>query len=208
VDGTGACTHVDGHEERLMNVSTRERKLALATGVLIAAAALYLLTDRWAIPAWRQIRSDIDNAEKDLARVKDVIARRDRRQAQYAAGVSLALHEATPADAELAFIKKLNALADQAAMKSPNITVLSPKGGDHYDLIQFNFTVNCTFQQFLAFLRHFYQHTGAHRVDTITVRSSGRYLSEDDVLKVTMVISAVVIPEEGKNPPTKRGGGT
>jgi len=188
-----------------MSLSARERKLAAVTGAIAVAAVLYLIVDRWVIPTWQGVSERIGTAEEDLANVKAVVAVKDRRQAEYAACVGLALRTASPSDAELVFRRKLNALARQAAMNEPNISAISPKREDHYDVIQFHFNIKCTFDQFFAFLEAFYAHEGGHRIDSIIVKPAGKYLSDDDLVSVTMTISALVIPEGGKKPPRKRG---
>ena len=190
-----------------MNVSARERRLALAVGVLVLGVVLYFVVVRWAIPTWTRMRDEIAKKDEELRNLQALAATIEERQAEYDRRVRLALRYDTTAEAEQRFLNDLNALAKAASMTTPTIQRRSPKGESHYDVIRFTFTVKCTLAQFLAFMRHAYNHPGAHRIDTITIKPEGRYgTTDDNTLSVTMSISAVVIPEGGKKPAKKPGG--
>jgi len=207
VGGTRAGRVADDHQGGVMNLSTRERRLGLTVGILAAGAVLYLVVIRWAVPAWTDTRKKIAKKQEELRRIEAVVLTTDRRRAEYQARLGLVMREPSTEDAERIFLNKLNALASAAEMSTPAIRTLSPKREDHYDVIRLSFEIKCTFQQFLTFLDKFYKHKGAHRIDTITVKPKGRYLSAQDLLSVNTTISAVVIPQGGKKPPPKKRGG-
>ena len=190
-----------------MTLTARERTLAILTGILVGGLVLYLAVDRWFLPAYRRTGERIAKAERDLEVLQAAADILEERRAQYRRSVALALHHKSTEDAELFFLNQLNALARRAGMSPPNIRALSPRHEDFYDLIQFNLQVRCTFEQFLAFLKAFYDQPGAHRIDSVTVKPGGKYRSPEGTLSVTMVLSAVVIPEEGKESPAGGGGG-
>lgn len=187
-----------------MNLSARERGLAAVVGAVLVGAVLFLVVYRWAIPKWTTIRDRIERKEEELADLNAVVNSSAQHKADYEARASLALRQDSPQAAEAILLNRLYTLADEASMKTPNITALSTKGEDHYDIIKFDFKVKCTLPEFLAFTRHFYDLEGAHRIDTVSLKPGARYSKTDEPISVTMYVSAVVIPEGGKKPPKKR----
>jgi len=183
-----------------MSISHRERLLVKLAVLVGGGLLLYLLVADWAIPKWQRLGEEITQVSNETNTLQGVGEAREQKEQQYERELQRAMRYDTPVEAERVFINKLNSLARAATMPTPNIKPRTPAREDRYDVIRINFDVRCNLAQAMRFLHLFYGDDAAQRIDTIKMIPVGRYRNTDDLLQVTMQISALVVPEGGKQP--------